>query len=281
MGHLPFRLPTVYPLAPPGATVICAAAPAPRIAIRPQIGYNVRERRSSARRGIACRAGGRIGKFRARRGAALPKGAMDVESALARWLDTAFAGFDTAVLGAVNAVQQSPADAVLAPLARLLDLLGTGGWALIALGLALLLARRTRRFGACVLLALALGALCTNVVLKPLTDRARPYADESSVLHRWWQEAGGETESDASFPSGHATAAAAAMAALFFLGRKRRLWPCLLFALAMALSRLYLMVHYPTDVLAGLLIGLAAGWAAAAIVRRWPDWKRRIRNARV
>ena len=189
---------------------------------------------------------------------------------MAQWLDTCFLPFDNAVLGAVHALQQSPADGVLMPLARLLDFLGSGGWALIALGVILLLVRRTRPFGAGVLIALLLGFLCTNAVLKPLVDRPRPYADESSVRYQWWQEAGGETESDASFPSGHVTATAAAMSALFFLGRKRRLWPCLLLALAMALSRLYLVVHYPTDVLAGLAIGLAAGAAAAALVRRVP-----------
>ena len=139
---------------------------------------------------------------------------------------------------------------------------------LILLGLGLLAVRRWRRFGAAVLLALALGALCTNVLLKPLVARERPYADPGSQLAQWWEEAGGETESDKSFPSGHATATAAAMAALFFLGPRRRLWPCWLAVLAMALSRLYLMVHYPTDVLAGVLIGAAAGWTAAAVVRR-------------
>ena len=190
-------------------------------------------------------------------------------SAFALWLDTALGSFDRAILGAVHAVQQTGADVVLSPLARLLALLGKGGIALILLGLVLLCIPKTRRSGAAVLLALAIGALCTNVVLKPLVARARPYADETSIVYQWWQEAGAATESDKSFPSGHATAATAAMAALFFLGPKRRRWPCLLFALAMALSRLYLVVHYPTDVLAGLLIGLGAGCLAAYLVQRF------------
>lgn len=48
-------------------------------------------------------------------------------SALAQWLDTACAGFDRAILGAVHTVQQSGADFVLGPLARLFDLLGEEG----------------------------------------------------------------------------------------------------------------------------------------------------------
>ena len=190
-------------------------------------------------------------------------------SAFALWLDTALGGFDRAILGAVHAVQQTAADVVLSPLANLLALLGKGGIALILMGLVLLCIPKTRRCGAAVLLALAIGALCTNVILKPLVARPRPYADETSVVYQWWQEAGGATESDASFPSGHSTAATAAMAALFFLGPRKKYWPCLLFALAMALSRLYLVVHYPTDVLAGVLIGLGAGYLAARLVRRF------------
>lgn len=189
-------------------------------------------------------------------------------TAASLWLDETFSGLDQAVLGAFHAVQQSPLGAVLDPLAVLFAWLGKGGIALILLGLVLLALRPTRKLGLGVLLALAIGALCTNVLLKPLVQRPRPYADEGRILYQWWLEAGAHLESDASFPSGHSTAAAAAMTALFFLGDRRKTWPCLLFALAMGLSRLYLAVHYPTDVLAGLAVGFAAGALAAALVRR-------------
>lgn len=193
-------------------------------------------------------------------------------SVFALWLDSTFASFDQAVLGVIHQVQQSAADTFCAPLANLLALLGSGGIALILLGVLLLFWKRTRKLGIGVLLALAIGALCTNVLLKPLVARARPYADESGILHQWWLEAGASTERDASFPSGHSTAAMAAMTALFFLGNRRYSWACFLFAAAMALSRLYLVVHYPTDVLAGLIIGFFAGALAALLTRRL--WRR-------
>ena len=189
-------------------------------------------------------------------------------SRFALWLDSACAGFDQAILGAIHQVQQSGADAVLDPLARLLALLGKGGIFLILLGLVLLACRSTRRLGLGVLLALAIGALCTNVLLKPLVLRPRPYADESRLIYQWWLEAGAHLESDASFPSGHTTAATAAMSALCFLRRRRGRWAWRLFAAAMALSRLYLVVHYPTDVLAGLLIGLGTGALGAYLASR-------------
>lgn len=190
-------------------------------------------------------------------------------TAAALWLDSTFQTFDTAVLGAVHALQQSGADAVLGPLARGLDLFGKAGLGLIALGLVLAAMPRLRHYGVAVLLALAIGAIFTNVVLKPLVSRERPYADETRIIHQWWQEAGSEMESDHSFPSGHTTAAMAAMTALFLLN-KRRLWPCLIGAALMGLSRLYLVVHYPTDVIAGWLIGFLAAFLAVWILHQIP-----------
>lgn len=187
--------------------------------------------------------------------------------AFTQWLDTACSGLDQAILHAVHTVQQSGADVVLGPLARLLDLLGEGGIALILLGLFLLAFPRTRKTGWAVLLALALGALCTNVLLKPWIARPRPYDSAARALRQWWLEGGGVLEHGFSFPSGHSTAAMAAMSALFFTGTKRRAeW--LLFGLLMGLSRLYLVVHYPTDVAAGLLVGFAAGAAGARLAGR-------------
>ena len=68
-------------------------------------------------------------------------------SRFALWLDSACAGFDQAILGAIHQVQQSGADVILDPLARLLALLGKGGIFLILLGLVLLACRSTRRRG--------------------------------------------------------------------------------------------------------------------------------------
>ncbi len=190
-------------------------------------------------------------------------------SPVAIWLDTAFASFDERILGVVHQIQQSGADALLGPLSRLFALIGRGGIALILMGLLLFVLPRTRRLGAGLLLALALGALCTNLLIKPLVARERPYADEARLIRQWWLEAGAVVERDYSFPSGHTTAMTAAMGALFLLGDKRKRWLWLLFALFMPFSRLYLVVHYPTDVLAGFLTGAAAAILAAFIVRRF------------
>ena len=69
---------------------------------------------------------------------------------------------------------------------------------------------------------------------------------------------------DASFPSGHTAASFAAVFALRASGSP--LWkPALVLAAGIAFSRLYLYVHWPTDVLGGILVGAAAGWAGARL----------------
>ena len=66
-----------------------------------------------------------------------------------------------------------------------------------------------------------------------------------------------------SFPSGHTTAAFAFAGAVWFADSKKWLkWVALAAAVLMGFSRLYVGVHYPSDVLAGILIGLLAGWLA-------------------
>ena len=74
-----------------------------------------------------------------------------------------------------------------------------------------------------------------------------------------------------SFPSGHTTAAFASMVPLFLMGRKRVSWLALVFAFMMGVSRIYLVVHYPSDVLGGLLVGTVAGILAVLIARVIPN----------
>ncbi len=139
-------------------------------------------------------------------------------------------------------------DAVLPVLSRL----GNGGLLWIALSVILLLLPRTRRVGAAMALSLALEALCCNVILKPLVARARPFTLRPDVALLI------PPPGDFSFPSGHTGSAAAAVTTLYAARQRGRL-VFLLTALGIAFSRLYLYVHYPTDVLAGALIGIACG----------------------
>lgn len=128
----------------------------------------------------------------------------------------------------------------------------------ILLAAVLLLIRRQRACGLSAAFALALDLIACNKILKPLIGRVRPFAfrPDLSLLV--------PPPGDASFPSGHTAAAFAVVFALKASGSP--LWrPALVLAAATAFSRLYLYVHWPTDVLGGVLLGAAVGWAGAKL----------------
>ncbi len=195
---------------------------------------------------------------------------MGTMTAAAQWLNTTFAGFDQGVTAAVHKFYEL-GGGVLSPLMELISLMGKGGIFLIILSLLLMIPVKSRRFGTAMLIGLALGALCTNLFIKVAVARPRPYADVNGFFYPLWQMMGQHTESDMSFPSGHTTAAFASMVPLFLLGRKRVSWLALVFAFMMGVSRIYLVVHYPSDVLGGLIVGTVAGILAVFIARVIPD----------
>lgn len=162
--------------------------------------------------------------------------------------------------------------------------LGDSGKIWIACTILLLLIPRTRKAGAAMGIALALESICCNVILKPFVARIRP-CDVNTAVQLLI-----ERPSDYSFPSGHTAASFAAASALYFTWKAsqadgselrshisdsghltefsflKKLWiPAGILAGLIAFSRLYLYVHYPTDVLAGALIGIMFGWLGALL----------------
>ena len=126
----------------------------------------------------------------------------------------------------------------------------------IVLAAVLLLMKRRRQWGLAVTCGLVLDLVACNLVLKPLVGRIRPFAVNPDVVLLI------APPGDASFPSGHTAASFAAVFALRTAGSP--LWkPALVLAVMIAFSRLYLYVHWPSDVLGGALLGAAVGWAGA------------------
>ena len=182
---------------------------------------------------------------------------------MATWLDSFFHGFDFGILQAVHGFAEGTGG-FFSPLLHLITTLGDGGIGLIILGLLLSCFRRTRKVGFTVLFAVAIGAIFTNLTIKPLVARARPYTHEAYAA--WWQSMGAHLESEKSFPSGHTTATMAAMTAVFLTTPQKYSWTAFLFALLMGFTRLYFVVHYPSDILGGLLIGAVGAVLAYLLV---------------
>ncbi len=178
----------------------------------------------------------------------------------AQWLDNTFYGFDRFILEIMHSLAES-CGVFLTPLMNLISLFGKSGIFFIVLSVVLIVFRKTRKMGICMLLSIGVGALITNVTIKPLVERARPYVATNEFAN-WWKLVGGVVEKEFSFPSGHTTVTMSAMMALCVTGGKKYILPTVMATMLMGISRNYLMVHYPTDVIAAVMVGLIAGFAA-------------------
>lgn len=166
---------------------------------------------------------------------------------------------------------------LLDALMPLVTLLGEDGIFWIGLSLLLLLIPRTRRMGCAMCLALVLDVLLCNCLIKPIVARPRPWTFRPGM-----EEAIAglvRLPSDFSFPSGHTAVSFAGAGAILF-SRNRWGVPAVILAALVGLSRLYLYVHYPTDVLCGALLGLLCGFLAAAAARKFQSRYQSRRGAK-
>ena len=189
----------------------------------------------------------------------------------AQWLNETFAGFDYAILEFFHNLNAGPIGGFFDVFFKFITLLGEEGLFLIILSIIFMLFKKTRKAVFAMLLAIIVGSLITNVTVKPLVARPRPFQNEDSeffkLFYQWWQDAGSVKVGEKSFPSGHTTSAMAAVAGYFFVSKKKSVsWTVFIFAVLMGMSRIFLCVHYPSDVLGGLVAGLIAGLVAAALI---------------
>lgn len=142
----------------------------------------------------------------------------------------------------------------LTPIVKIYTHLGDTGMMWIAIALLLLLFKHTRKYGLLVLVSMVLTYLFNNLLLKELIDRSRPYDVIDNVQRLI------EKQRDPSFPSGHSASSFAAAMCIYLNAPKKYGIPAMFLALLMALSRLYVGVHYPGDVVAGAIVGSLMAW---------------------
>lgn len=144
---------------------------------------------------------------------------------------------------------------VLDWIAPKVSFLGNSGWFFMVLTLmALIFIKSDKRIGVNMFLSLLISALLVNVILKPLVNRARPcdiWDTVDLIVNRPY---------DSSFPSGHTNASFATAVAVLTRNKKWGI-PLVVLATLIALSRIYLFMHFPTDVLVGAIIGTCCGIA--------------------
>ena len=148
----------------------------------------------------------------------------------------------------------------------IITLLGDAGIFWIAIAATLLFIPKYRKIGLGMGAALIMGLLVCNVTMKPLFARPRPY--DYQLLHFGKEiKLLIEAQHDFSFPSGHTLASFEAATVLAIHNKKMGI-PALLLACLIAFSRLYLYVHYPTDVLFSVAMGIGFGFLGNFLVQK-------------
>lgn len=180
--------------------------------------------------------------------------------------------FDLPILEWIQATLQSGFMDTIMPI---ITMFGDAGIFWMAWATLLLFLPKYRRTGLGMWFALAMGLLICNITLKPLVGRIRPYDFQINELGKTWNDIllGGkllvEMPHDYSFPSGHTIASFEACTVLL-LNSKLMGIPAVILAVLIAFSRLYLYVHYPTDVIFSLFAGILFGILGNLIAKRIP-----------
>ncbi len=204
-----------------------------------------------------------------------------VPSAFAQWLDTTFASFDFSVFEFFGKIHSE----WLTPIVEAFTHLGDSEFIipLAVVGVILCLFKKTRKVGFTLFLAIIVGTMITNVIMKPFVLRPRPFQSlaDNPEYWQWYTEAGAHPESlYRSFPSGHTTGAFEIGTALFLaISNKKIKWIFPVYSVLIGCSRLYLMVHYCTDVIGGMICGITAGIIAYIIVKKILSMLEKSENA--
>ena len=169
-------------------------------------------------------------------------------------LDNLAVSFDLPILDWIAANLWCP---LLDTVMPIITMLGDAGIFWIAVSVLLIFTKKYRKTGFAAAFALMMGLVVCNMILKPTIARIRPYDFQLEYFGKEIQLLAGAMH-DFSFPSGHTIASFEACTALM-LGDKKLGIPATLLAILIAFSRLYLYVHYPTDVIASIILGTIFG----------------------
>ncbi len=185
-----------------------------------------------------------------------------------------FSNFD---FSAFQWIQEHVWCAFLDAVMPIITVLGEGGWVWIVIAVLFLFMPKYRKAGVTMAFALILMLILNDGILKNVFARPRPFNFEpfEALYAVFPQGADGKPEllvglpSSFSFPSGHTSSSFAAAFAILLNKKWKAGVPALLLAALIGFSRNYLMVHYPTDVLFGALMGVLYAVLAYFLIARF------------
>ncbi len=149
--------------------------------------------------------------------------------------------------------------------------LGDAGIIWIVLAIVLLFFKKTRKTGICMGVALLLGLLFGNLILKNVIARQRPYTHNEALMTAESVKTLISLPHDYSFPSGHTLSSFGASTAIFMNNKKYGIIAYVA-AVLIAFSRMYIYVHFPSDILGGILLGITLGITSFYLVKRFSPY---------
>lgn len=159
-------------------------------------------------------------------------------------------------------VQENLRFEFLDPIMKFITSLGDEGIVPIVLCILLMIFKKTRKVGITAGTSLALEAVLINLLIKKIVARTRPYIVNEAIEYIT------KRPGDHSFPSGHTGCMFAVASVLFYMLPKKVGIPAMVVASLVGISRLYVGVHYPTDIIGGFIIGMFTGFIAKLIVEK-------------
>lgn len=162
------------------------------------------------------------------------------------------------------------AGTILTPLFKLISFLGEKAWFFLLISFLLLLSKKTRWVGATAILAIFLGFIVSDICVKPLLARVRPYMD-NMAYQDYWKLAGSVPDTGYCMPSGHTIGCVAFFVSLYIAAKKS--WKSrismigTIATILMILSRTYFMHHYLTDCIAGVIIAIFTSYISRFIIK--------------
>ena len=165
--------------------------------------------------------------------------------------------WDLSVLEAIQNIQSESLDALM----MIFSYMGEAGAIWIFAAITMLCFKKTKVTGVMILFALLAGVLIGEVALKNIICRPRPFVTFPELPQNI------NPPSGFSFPSGHSCSSFAAATVMLFRDKRYGI-PALFLAVLIAFSRLYNCVHYPTDVLAGIILGISLAVVTIAVFKK-------------
>ena len=160
---------------------------------------------------------------------------------------------------------------ILNPIAKTFHIIGsplTCAPAIICI--ILFLVTRKRRW-LIVFVSICCATVVSQLIIKQFIGRVRPFNSEVITEYKdWWLAAGAINEKGKSFPSGHSASSMGFAVSLFMTSKRKKIaWLGFVYAIIMAASRCYIVVHFPSDVIVGMIIGGLVGLIMVKLFERY------------